>query len=251
MPVAPKRLPFFSHIAELRKRLIIIAVTLTVASTALYNWSPQIYDFILAPATPFLSGKPVIFGPFEAFTFRFKVALFAALVLTSPIIIWQILAFFLPALKPKEQRYFIPTFFTAVLLFVAGNVFCYTVILGKAMEWMIGQAGTAFVVLPSAPMFLSGITLMLLGFGLAFELPVVIFYLVAFNIVPYHKLRANWRIAYITLMIVASIATPDWSPVTMGALFAALLALYEGSLLLARLLFTRRIAAQRLAEQAE
>ncbi|MDO8986729.1 MAG: twin-arginine translocase subunit TatC, partial [Coriobacteriia bacterium] len=72
-----------------------------------------------------------------------------------------------------------------------------------------------------------------------------VFYLVLFDIVPYAKLRANWRVAYIVMMVVASVATPDWSPVTMGALFAALVVLYEASLLLARVLLSKRIRAQR------
>jgi sec-independent protein translocase protein TatC len=89
--------------------------------------------------------------------------------------------------------------------------------------------------------------MLLLGFGLAFEIPIVIFYLVAFDVVSYRQMRKNWRIAYITLMLIAAIATPDWSPVTMGLLFGALLLLYESSLLLARMLLTKRIAAQEAA----
>ncbi|MHB9003467.1 MAG: twin-arginine translocase subunit TatC, partial [Coriobacteriia bacterium] len=66
--------------------------------------------------------------------------------------------------------------------------------------------------------------------------------------VPYAKMRANWRIAYVVMMIVASVATPDWSPVTMGALFGALLVLYEASMLLARVLLAKRIAAEKEIE---
>ncbi|MBE0477352.1 MAG: twin-arginine translocase subunit TatC [Coriobacteriia bacterium] len=253
MPVAPKRLPFFEHLAELRRRIVIIAVAVTVASSVLYIWAWEMLGFLLKPVLPYIGGgivdgQLVLPGPFDPFTFRFKVALYAALVITSPVIIWQILAFFLPALKPKEQRYFIPTFFAAVVLFLAGNVFCYQVILGTAIEWMVGQVGGPVTILPDAAKYLSGVTLLMLGFGLAFEIPIVIFYLVAFNIVPYRKMRKNWRTAYVILMVVASIATPDWSPVTMGLLFVALLGLYEVSLGLARLLLVKRIAAQRAAE---
>ncbi|MDP2232242.1 MAG: twin-arginine translocase subunit TatC, partial [Actinomycetota bacterium] len=208
-------------------------------------------DWLMNPVMPYLGDEALtIFGPFEGFTFKFKVALYVTLVFTSPILIWQVLAFFLPALKPKERRYFVPTFIAAVLLFVAGNWFCYSVVLAKAFEWLIGQAA-GLQVIPAAPAFLTGITLLMLGFGLAFELPVVVFYLIAFGIVPYKKMRENWRVAYVALLIVASVATPDWSPVTMGALFAALLVLYEGSLALARVLLVKRIRAQQAAELAE
>ena len=242
---------FIDHLDELRKRIVIVAVVVGTAATVLYIWSWDILELLMRPLLPFLGEEPLrVFGPFEPFTFRFKVSLYAALVLTSPIIIWQVLAFFLPALKPKEQRYFIPTFFVAVVLFLIGNLFAYTVILGPAFEWMFAQAGTSGLIdiLPEAPKFLSGVTLLMLGFGLAFQLPVVIFYLIAFGLVPYKKMRQNWRIAYVALLIVASIATPDWSPVTMGFLFGALVVLYEGSLLLARVVLRKRIAEQRAAE---
>jgi sec-independent protein translocase protein TatC len=176
------------------------------------------------------------------------VGLYGSLVIGSPIILWQILAFFLPALRPKERKYVIPTFFALVIFFAAGVAFCYEIIMKTAFGWMISQAWGTVQVLPDARQYFSGATLLMLGFGIAFELPVVIFYLVVFNIVPYRKLRQNWRVAYVVLMVVASIATPDWSPVTMGALFGALVGLYEGSLALARIILAKRIAAQKALE---
>jgi len=106
-------------------------------------------------------------------------------------------------------------------------------------------------VIPDAVKFFQGVVLMLLGFGVGFELPVIVFYLVIFNIVPYKKLRQSWRVVYVALMVVASAATPDWSPATMGGLYAALVILYELSMLLARVTLRKRIAAQRAAELAE
>lgn len=246
MPIGPKRLPLLQHLDELRKRLAIIAFVVFVGSMALYFYADQIYDIIMSPILDVLGEDGAyVFGPFEGFGLRFKVSLYATLILGSPIILWQILAFFLPALKPKEQRYVIPTFFAAVALFAAGVAFCYTTVLGTAFEWMLGQTWDTVGQIADASKFFSGGTLLMLGFGIGFELPIVVFYLVLFNIVPYAKLRENWRVAYVSLMVVASIATPDWSPVTMGALFAALVALYEASLLLARILLAKRIAEQK------
>lgn len=246
MPIGPKRLPLMEHLNELRKRLAVIAVVVFVGSMILYFYADQIYDIIMSPILAVLGEDGAyVFGPFEGFGLRFKVSLYATLILGSPIILWQILAFFLPALKPKEQRYVIPTFFAAVALFAAGVAFCYTTVLGTAFEWMLGQTWDTVGQIADASKFFSGGTLLMLGFGIGFELPIVVFYLVLFNIVPYAKLRENWRVAYVSLMVVASIATPDWSPVTMGALFGALVALYEASLLLARILLAKRIAEQK------
>lgn len=245
-------MPLLEHIAELRKRLMVIAAVVLVGSSALYFYAPMLYDFVMQPITnlPALEGKPLnILGPFGTFGLRFTVGLYGSLIFGSPIILWQVMAFFLPALKPKERKYIIPTFFALIIFFAAGVTFCYEIIMKTAFGWMISQAWGTVQVLPDARQYFSGATLLMLGFGLAFELPVVIFYLVVFNIVPYKKLRENWRVAYVALMVTASIATPDWSPVTMGALFGALVALYEGSMGLARIILARRIAAQKALDE--
>ena len=244
----PNRMPFFDHIAELRRRIVVIAVTLLVAGDGALHWGWQIYYFVMAPVLPLLDLKPQVFTPFGTFGLRFQVAFYAAIVVGSPIIIWQFMAFFLPALKAKERRYVVPTFATAAVLFLAGVAFCYTIILGPAFSWIIAQGGDAVGVTPDAQKFFQGVVMLLIGFGVGFELPVVVFYLVIFNIVPYEKLRQQWRVVYVVLMLVASAATPDWSPLTMGGLYAALVLLYEGSMLFARVVLRKRIAAQKREE---
>lgn len=242
-------MPFLEHIDELRRRLMVIVAVVFFGSIATYYWAPDFFKLVLAPITPLLDGKDFITtAPFEAFGLRFKVSLYMAFILGSPIIIWQVMAFFLPALKPKERRYVVPTFLVMVLLFGLGVFFCYSTVLATAFEWMLGQGWTGTELLPAASLFFQSATLLMIGFGIGFQLPVIVFYLVVFRIVPYKTLRENWRVAYVTMMIVASIATPDWSPITMGLLFLALVGLYEGSMLLARVMLFRRIAAEKRAE---
>lgn len=253
MPVGPKNLPFFEHVEELRKRVIVIAVVLLLGSAGLYYWGWDIFDLVMAPVARVL--KPgtdwVILNPWGAFGQRFTVAFYASVVVGSPIIIWQVMSFFLPALKPRERRYVIPTFIAMALLFVAGVAFCYLIILPNAFAWIFSQAGASISIVPDAKLYFQGVMLLIIGFGVGFELPVVVFYLVLFNIVPYEKLRKNWRMAYVLLMLVASLATPDWSLWTMGGLFGSLILLYEASLLLARVALSGRIKRQRELELAE
>lgn len=247
MPIGPKRLPFFEHIAELRQRLVIIVLTLFVGSTVLYfdPFFTNILGWVLAPIRDMIpGGKLNVFGPFETFTFRFKVALFASIVIFSPVIIWQIMGFFLPALKPNERKWVVPTFFAAILLFLSGAGFAYGVIMEPAFEFMFGQGGDMVNMVPSADRFLSGIGLLMVGFGAAFEIPIVVFYAIGFGLIPYRKMRENWRYSYSALAVVAAVATPDWSPVTMGFLGGSLVVLYEGSLLFARVAFAKRIREQ-------
>ena len=181
----------------------------------------------------------------------FEVALWASVVACMPIILWQILAFFLPALKPNERKWFIPTFAVGVLLFMFGTVFCYLFILHPAVQWLTDQAGGFAQILPDAKSWVDVIINFELCFGVAFELPLVVFYLVIFDIVPYKKLRSSWRTVYIVLMVISAMATPDASPVTMLLMFGAMIVLYEASLLVARIVLGNRLKKRQEEEARE
>lgn len=246
------------HIAELRKR-ITIAVLFVVVLSGIFYIEPLYVgalNIFLAPVRASLpDGMLVVTGPFEALTFRFKVSMFAAILVGSPVVIYQIMAFLMPALKERERKWLVPTSSAAVALFLSGASFAYFVILGPAFQWLTSQrldaAGNAIVgAIPAADRYFSGIGMMLVGFGVGFELPLVVFYLIGFGILSYDKVRAAWRYAYVIIVVVASMATPDWSPWTMGGLAAALIVLYEASLLVARVVFREKISEQR-AEAAE
>jgi len=127
-------------------------------------------------------------------------------------------------------------------------VFCYLMILPASFAWLAAQSGTIMTFTPTAGDLLLVVEFFLLGFGICFETPVVVFYLVYFGVVPYAKLRSNWRIIYVTIVILASMITPDWSPVSMGALSVAMIVLYELSMLACRVVLAKKIKAQKAAE---
>ena len=110
-----------------------------------YFAAPTLIQFLLLPIAEYLpqgsDGTAVLtaLDPFEAFATSFKVALWASVVTCSPVILWQILAFFLPALKPKERKWFVPAFAAAVILFIVGTIFCYLIILNPAFQFLTGQ----------------------------------------------------------------------------------------------------------------
>ncbi len=243
MPIGPARMPLLDHLSELRMRVVRIVVCLAVAVVVLYFAAPTLGEFLSRPISDFMSGYIAI-DPFEPFSTRFEIAIFAGFVAASPMIFWQLLAFFLPALKPKERKWVVPTFAVAIVLFALGVVFCYLVILHAAFDWLTDQASGLGTIEPRMSTYIDIIIKFELAFGLAFELPLVIFYLVIFDIVPYKRLRSNWRIVYIVLLVACAVVTPDASPVTMLLMFAALIALYEASLLAARIVLSRRIKQQ-------
>ncbi len=250
MPIGPARMPIMDHLGELRMRLVRIVVALLISVCVFYLATPTVAQFLLLPIAEYLptdtEGMTLLtaLDPFESFTVRFSVSFWVSIVACSPIILWQILAFFLPALKPKERKWFIPTFIAAVALFILGTVFCYFVILNAAFSWLTDQASGFAVVMPRAASYVDIIIKFEIGFGCAFELPLVVFYLVVFGIVPYKKLRASWRYVYMGLIVASAMITPDASPVTMILMFAAMIALYELSLLVARIALGKRLKAQ-------
>jgi len=256
MPIGPARMPLMEHLGELRMRLVRIVVVLLVAVCVFYLAAGTMGQFLLLPIADFLPKSEdgtvslSFLNAFDPFTVKFKIAFWMSVVATSPIILWQFLAFFLPALKPNERKWFIPTFVAGVALFIFGTVFCYLIILHPAFQWLTAQTSDLGEVLPNAANYVDVIIKFEIGFGVAFELPIVIFYLVIFNIVPYKKLRSSWRFVYIGLMVFSAMVTPDANPVTMLLMFAALVALYEGSLLLARVVLAKRIKKQQEEERA-
>jgi len=281
MPIGPKKMPFVNHLGELRHRLVVIVLTIGIGACVAYMFTGSIMDWLFAPVTPYLNDHALnVFGPFELFLFRFKVATYAALVLTSPIWVYQVLAFFLPALKENERKYFLPSFLAVVTLFIAGVMFCHYMVLGVSFQWLMSQGGNGIDVgqifyqvqlwlhqyipainpvqptpmanpvklqtVASASQFLNGVAVFMIAFGLVFELPVLLFFLIGSGLVKYHSLRKNWRYVYLGLIVFGSLATPDWSPITIGLMIGVSVALYEATMLLARFVFASRIKEQSL-----
>ncbi len=251
MPIGPARMPLFDHLGELRMRLVRIMVCLAIAMCVFYLATPTIMQFLLMPVAEFVpageDGLPIlnVLGALDAFTVRFMVSFWTSIVACMPVIIWQVLGFFLPALRPNERKWFLPTFFIAVGLFIIGTIFCYFIILPPAFQWLTDQAAGFATVLPEAKAWIGIIIKFEIGFGFAFELPLIVFYLTVFEIIPYAKLRNSWRVVYIVLMLIAAMVTPDASPVTMLLMFAAMILLYELSLLIARFVLGNKIKKQK------
>lgn len=247
-------MPLMDHLGELRRRLTIIIVSLFATAIILYFATPTFIEFLIAPIRSYMpstllsDSSPtgmVVTTPLGGFTIRFQVAIFLAFCVCSPLVLWEVLAFFLPALKPNERRWVLPTLAIGVVLFILGLIFCYNIILGAAFGWMTGESDMIGTVLPDANYYLKTVLGLLIAFGFAFELPLIVFYLTVFNLVPYKTFRKNWRTVYVVLLVLCAMVTPDASPVTMGFMFAALLSLYELSLFASRLVLRKRIAKQK------
>lgn len=234
-------MPLFDHLAELRRRLTIIVVSLAATALIIYFATPTLIDILIDPIRNALNGQQLlILGALDGFTIRFKVAIFFGVIVCTPIIIWEVLAFFLPALNEKERRWVVPTVAAMVALFFMGMIFCYLVIQQAAFGWLTQQSMDFAQLAPDANDYLNIMMLLEIGFGVAFQLPLVIFYLSILHIVPYSVFRKQWRYIYVILLTLCGIFTPDASPVTMLLMFVVLIALYEISLAIARYVITKR-----------
>lgn len=121
-----------------------------------------------------------------------------------------------------------------------GAIFCYFIIIPAGFEWLIGETSAVATALPDLENYVNMELLFMIGFGVAFELPLIIFYLSVFHIVSYAAFRSVWRYVYVGLLAGSAVITPDGSPVTLGLMYGALLSLYEISLAIARVVITAR-----------
>ena len=241
-------MPLFDHLGELRRRITIVVVSLIACTLVMYFATPTIISILQDPIREYLpSGGYVVTGALNGFTTRFSVAFKTAIVICTPLITWQILGFFLPALKPNERKWVVPTVVLAVALFYFGAVFAYFIITPATFGFLIGEASSIGSIMPEASDYISFEFLLLIAFGVAFELPLVVFYLSFFRIVSYAGFRSAWRYVYVVLLVVSAVITPDPSPVTMMILFAVMVVMYEGSLAAARFAIVRKYGKQGLA----
>ena len=221
-------MPLMDHLGELRRRLTIIVVSVLVATVVFYFATPTIIDILTDPIRPLVEdGRFYITTSLGGFSVRFSIAWKTAAVVCVPMILLQILGFFLPIL-------------IATVLFFVGAVFCYLIIVPAGFEWLIGETNAIATALPDLVDYINTEILLMIGFGVAFELPLIVFYLSVFHIVPYATFRSAWRYIYVVMLVVSASVTPDASPVTLLFMYAAMLSLYEISLFVTRFVIIAR-----------
>ena len=228
-------MPLMDHLGELRRRLTIIVVSVLATTLVVYFATPTLIDVMMdAIRNAMPKGTELtVLTALGGFTIRFKVALFFGAIVCTPIIVWEIMGFILPALKEKEKRW-------------VGMVFCYFIILPAAFGWLIDQTTAFASATANAEDYLDIMMLIEVAFGVMFQLPLVIFYLSVLHVIPYATFRGNWRYVYVILLTLCGIFTPDGSPVTMILMYFPMLLLYEAALAVARSVITRRDGKQAL-----
>ena len=225
------------HIADLRKRLIIS----TAAVVVLFFISFSFYDVILNWMTnPVKALLPdgidlVALQIQETFFTAMKVSFFAGLIFALPVIFWQIWLFVAPALYEHEKRLALPFTLFATVMFLLGCAFAYYVVIPYGFEFLIAFSTKVVTVMPSIGQYVSFFTKLLFGFGLAFQLPVLTFFLAKIGLVTDETLKRFFKYAIILIFVLSALLTPP-DVITQLLMAAPLILLYGVSIYIARLI---------------
>jgi Tat protein translocase TatC len=225
------RLSVVDHLDELRSRLIVSALAFLVA-WAFTGWQNDLVLEIVNRPLPDDVPEPITLGPGEAFYTTLTNAAYAALLIALPVILYQLYAFVLPAFSPSERKVATPLLLLIPILFVAGVVFCYFVVLTPALDFLLNFNADEFNTQVRARDYYSFVTLLMLVMGLGFQIPVGVLAACKIGVTSAEKLRRSRRYAFVAIVVIASLL-PTLDPVTLMLEAIPLYLLYELSILLA------------------
>jgi len=223
------------HIAELRKRLGISLATLIIMFFVCFNFWEPIMAWMIEPLKHALPAtSSIIFTKVQEPLFTaLKVSFFASFIVSLPIIFWQLWLFVSPGLYENEKKMVLPFVSFATIMFLIGAAFCYYVVVPFGFAFLINFGGKLFTALPGIGEYVSFFTKLLFGFGIAFELPVITFFLAKLGLVTDQMLKSYFRYAIVIIFIVSALLTPP-DVLTQFLMAGPLMLLYGFSILVAK-----------------
>ncbi len=260
------RAPLLDHLIELRKRIIWALLAVGAGFGLCFAFAGQIYAILLIPFSEAAAGVAaqkgleqeeltlIFTAPLEYFFVKLRLAVFGGVILAFPFIAYQVYAFVAPGLYKNERKVAAPFMIAAPALFSLGAALVYFFILPFVMRFALNQQqvveGAAVIeLLPRVSEYLILVTTLILAFGFAFQLPVVLTLLAMANMIGAETLRKGRRYAIVGIFAFAAFATPP-DPLSQIGLGLAVMALYEISIFVVAMVERRREAADRAAEAA-
>ena len=230
----PLALTFADHLEELRRRLGISLAILLITIGISFTQVERMIDWLRRPVEPFLP-RFAYFSPTEPLLAYIKVAVLAGLILAMPVILAQVWGFVRSGLTPQERSYGLTFIFWGSVLFLAGAVFAYRVLLPVSLQVLLRVGRSFLEPVLSIDKYLSFVTTLMFWCGLVFELPLILFLLAKVGVVTSEWLRQQRAYAILVLFIIAAIVTPTTDPVSLLLMAVPLILLYELSIWLTRL----------------
>ncbi len=239
------QMSLLEHLDEFRKRLVVVSVAVLTATLLTFIFAQQLVDILAQPIGGIDQLQSI--DVTENITVFMKVALLGGMVLSMPVIIYQVIAFIVPGLTKSEIRSLYIILPAAMFLFLSGVAFAYFVMLPKAVPFLLN-----FLDIPTAPRpqtYFSFVTRLIFWIGVSFELPLIMAFLSRLGILSPKFLLVNARYAVVIIAILAALITPTPDPLNMGLVMAPLLFLYGVGLVLAK--FTYRPRENYLNDDSE
>ena len=234
----PAPMAFMEHLGELRNRVIKIGVAIVLASIASFVFHEWILELLARPFERAVDSELAVFRPTEAFSLIMRLSLFGGIVLSSPVIIYQLWRFVSPALSRREKKWVIPLMGVLTVLFVAGVWLGYWA-LARGLEFLLAFGGDSLDPIIGADNYLGFAMRFILAFGIAFEFPVFLFAAGAVGIVTSSRLRQGRRWAVLVILLMAALITPSGDPLTLMLLSGPLYVMYEATILAIRFILRK------------
>ena len=221
---------FLQHLEELRRRIIYSLVGVGLGFGVCFWYADRVFRWMQRPIVESLQAHKldtqlVYTSPTEPFNLYLKVGLIAGLFLSSPWVLYQVWQFISPGLYRKEKKYILPFMFSTVGLFVAGGAFAYYVVYPAALDFLIGYGGQ-FKPMITIDKYTDLFLTLIVGMGLIFEMPILIFFLSLMGVVSAGFLWRNFRFSILIIFVIAAIVTPTTDIMNMCIFAAPMIVLY-------------------------
>lgn len=230
-----KRMSLTGHLSDLRVCLIISVIAIAAGFVISFYYSEQLLRFLIRLV--FVENRPqfIFLTPAEALWTNFKVAMFAGIILAFPVVLYEVWRFISPALLARERKYALPFLISGVVLFALGLVFCYTVVLRYALNFLLTYKTADIKPFISIGAYLDFVLKFMLAFGLIFELPLAIIFLTRIGLLTPQFLSKNRKYAILINFIIAAVLTPTPDVFNQLLMAVPLIVLYEIGIIGARI----------------
>jgi sec-independent protein translocase protein TatC len=240
-----------SHLLELRDRLLRAVIAVGIAVGPCLYYSNELFSFVSQPLIAKLpqGGNLIATGVMSPFTKPFKLSFFTALFVAMPYVIYQLWAFVAPGLYRNERRFAVPLLVSSILLFYVGMAFAYYFVFPVMFQFFASTTPKGVAMMTDINNYLDFVLTMFFCFGLAFEVPVAVVLLVLMGMVRIEKLKANRGYVLVGIFILAAFLTPP-DAISQCSLAIPMYLLYEGGIVMARILARERAPATAKAPDA-
>ncbi len=231
---SPDEMTFLEHLEDLRKRLFNAFIAVFIALIPCWIFAKQFYEILARPVVKYLpAGTKLAFTHLTApFMLYMKTAFLAALILTAPFIFLQLWYFVAPGLYQKEKKYVFPFVFFTTVFFVLGILFGYLLVFPWACRFFI-KLGSDFQPVITVDQYFSFALRILLGIGLIFELPTLVYFLSKIGVITARWMIKNFKYAVLVIFVVAAVITPTPDAITQSIVAFPMIGLYGLSILIA------------------